>query len=93
MTYPENFEHKLGFDKIRGLIGAQCLSPLGKELAEEIRFSANMATVSEQLEQTDEFVRILQGERPFPANYFIDVRRALNRIQPEETFINEAELL
>ena len=92
MTYPENFEHKLGFDKIRGLIGAQCLSPLGKELAEEIRFSANMATVSEQLEQTDEFVRILQGERPFPANYFIDVRRALNRIRPEGTFIDEAEL-
>lgn len=92
MTYPENFEHKLGFDKIRGLIGAQCLSPLGKELAEEIRFSADMATVSERLEQTDEFVRILQGERPFPANYFIDVRRALNRIRPEGTFIEEAEL-
>lgn len=92
MTYPENFEHKLGFDKIRGLIGAQCLSPLGKELAEEIRFSADMATVSERLEQTDEFVRILQGERPFPANYFIDVRRALNRIRPEGTFIDEAEL-
>ena len=32
-------------------IGVQCLSLLGKELAEEIRFSANMATVSEQLEQ------------------------------------------
>ena len=92
MTYPENFEHKLGFDKIRGLIGAQCLSPLGKELAEEIRFSADMVTVSERLEQTDEFVRILQGERPFPANYFIDVRRALNRIRPEGTFIEEAEL-
>lgn len=92
MTYPENFEHKLGFDKIRGLIGAQCLSPLGKELAEEIRFSADMKTVSERLEQTDEFVRILQGERPFPANYFIDVRRALNRIRPEGTFIEEAEL-
>lgn len=92
MTYPENFEHKLGFDKIRGLIGAQCLSPLGKELAEEIRFSADIKTVSERLEQTDEFVRILQGERPFPANYFIDVRRALNRIRPEGTFIEEAEL-
>ena len=92
MTYPENFEQKLGFDKIRGLIGAQCLSPLGKELAEEIRFSADIKTVSERLEQTDEFVRILQGERPFPANYFIDVRRALNRIRPEGTFIEEAEL-
>lgn len=92
MVYPDNFEHKLGFDKIRRLISEQCLSSLGKEETEKIRFSSNVGHVSELLEQTDEFVRILEGERSFPANYFIDVRYALKRIRPEGTFADETEL-
>ena len=92
MIYPENFEHKLGFDKIRELVAAQCLSSLGREQVEAIRFSADATVVAEELEQTGEFVRILQGERAFPANYFIDVRHTLSRIRPEGTFADELEL-
>ena len=92
MIYPENFEHKLGFDKIRELVAAQCLSSLGREQVEAICFSADATVVAEELEQTGEFVRILQGERAFPANYFIDVRPTLSRIRPEGTFADELEL-
>lgn len=92
MIYPDNFEHKLGFDKIRELIAAQCLSSLGREQVDGLRFSPDAAVVAEELEQTDEFVRILQGKRAFPANYFIDVRPTLSRIRPEGTFADEAEL-
>ena len=92
MIYPENFEHKLGFDKIRELVAAKCLSSLGREQVEAIRFSSDAAIVAEELEQTGEFVRILQGERAFPANYFIDVRPTLSRIRPEGTFADEPEL-
>ena len=92
MIYPENFEHKLGFDKIRELVAAKCLSSLGREQVEAIRFSSDAAVVAEELEQTGEFVRILQGERAFPANYFIDVRPTLSRIRPEGTFADEPEL-
>ena len=92
MIYPDNFEHKLGFDKIRELIAAQCLSSLGREQVDGLRFSPDAAIVAEELEQTGEFVRILQGERAFPANYFIDVRPTLSRIRPEGTFADEAEL-
>ena len=92
MIYPANFEQKIGFDKIRQLISEKCLSPLGKERVENIRFSAKKAVVSEQLEQTDEFVRILHGDREFPISYFIDIRYSLNRIRPEGTFLDEKEL-
>jgi len=92
VIYPDNFEHKLGFDKIRELIAAQCLSSLGREQVDGLRFSPDAAVVAEELEQTGEFVRILQGERAFPANYFIDVRPTLSRIRPEGTFADEAEL-
>ena len=29
--YPENFENKIGFDKIRELLSSRCLSEMGKE--------------------------------------------------------------
>ena len=48
--------------------------------------------VTERLDQTDEFVRLLQGDREFPADYFFDVRYSLKRIRPEGTFLDEKEL-
>jgi len=92
VTYPENFEQKIGFDKIRQLISEKCLSSLGKERVDSISFSAKKEIVNNELQQTDEFVRILHGDREFPANYFIDVRYSLNRIRPEGTFLDEKEL-
>ncbi|MDR2765793.1 MAG: endonuclease MutS2 [Tannerella sp.] len=92
MIYPENFEYKIGFDQIRQLVSAKCLSTLGKERVEAIRFSDSRHVISGQLEQTDEFMRILQGDREFPADHFIDVRHSLKRIRPEGLFLDEQEL-
>ena len=57
-----------------------------------MEFSADFQTVTERLEQTDEFVRILHGEDEFPASYFFDVRYSLKRIRPEGTWLDEKEL-
>ena len=92
MLYPDNFEHKIGFDKIRLLVSDKCLSLLGKEHVEKMQFSVDLPIISEQLSQTDEFVRILHGDREFPVNHFIDVRFSLRRIRPENTFLDEKEL-
>jgi DNA mismatch repair protein MutS2 len=92
VIYPEIFEQKTGFDKIRTLVGEKCLSTLGKERVGEMTFSDRQAVVSAHLEQTDEFVRILQGDRAFPSDHYIDLRTALNRIRPEGTFLDETEL-
>ena len=92
MIYPQNFEQKTGFDKVRRLISDKCLSPLGQERGAEMEFSADYTTVIERLEQTDEFVRILHGEVEFPASFFFDVRYSLKRIRPEGTWLDEKEL-
>ena len=55
-------------------------------------FSADFDQVNERLNQTDEFVRILQGDTEFPASYFFDVRYSLKRIRPEGTWLDEKEL-
>lgn len=92
IIYPDNFEQKIGFDKIRQLVNNKCISTLGKECVDNIIFSSDIRFIREKLEQTDEFVRIIQEENAFPADYFIDVRYSLSRIRPEGTFLEEKEL-
>lgn len=92
MIYPLNFEQKIGFDKIRQLIAAKCLSPLGQERTEQMSFTDNYDLVAKLLHETEEFVRIQQERDDFPANYFFDIRPALKRIRIEGTFLDESEL-
>ncbi|MBB4036044.1 DNA mismatch repair protein MutS2 [Dysgonomonas hofstadii] len=92
MIYPENFELKIGFDKIRQFLTARCLSPLGEEMVSEMTFSSQYTYIIEALSQTDEFIRIVQEEDNFPTNFFLDVRPALRSIRIEGTWIEESSL-
>lgn len=92
MIYPASFEQKTGFDKIKELVAAKCLSNLGIERVYDLAFSKNYDDINTWLHQTDEFVHIIKEEDEFPANYFFDVRPALKRIRVEGTYLDETEL-
>ncbi|MDR0613036.1 MAG: endonuclease MutS2 [Dysgonamonadaceae bacterium] len=92
MIYPENFEQKTGFDHIRQLIAAHCLSPLGEENVSGMSFSSDFNHIRKQLYQTDEFTRIIREEDAFPTDYFFDVRDALRKIRIEGAYLIEKEL-
>ncbi|PLB87355.1 endonuclease MutS2 [Dysgonamonadaceae bacterium] len=92
MTYPENFEQKIEFHKIRQYIIDQCLSTLGKERSESMSFSSSFDEIRRWLKQTEEFVRILQEEDAFPSDNFFDVRPMLKRIRIEGSWIEQQTL-
>jgi DNA mismatch repair protein MutS2 len=92
MIYPQNFEHKIGFESIRARLTARCLSPLGVERVETMAFSTEYDEVRERLYSTHEFTRILQEENTFPSDHFYDVRPALKKIRVEGTYLIEKEL-
>ena len=92
MIYPQNFEQKIGFDQIRQLLKEKCLSTLGEERVTYMVFSDRFNEVEERLDQVTEFVRILQEEDNFPAQYFFDVRPSLKRIRVEGMYLDEQEL-
>lgn len=92
MIYPLNFEQKIGFDQIRQLLKEKCLSTLGEERVTDMEFSDRFNEVKEKLDQVSEFVRILQEEDNFPAQYFFDVRPSLKRIRVEGMYLDEQEL-
>ena len=92
MIYPNNFEHKLGFDEIRRLLREHCLSTLGKEKVDEITFSTDSSEVNEWLSQVREFRRLQEEKDDFPMQYFFDVREAVTRIRMEGTHLEEDEV-
>ena len=59
MIYPNNYEHKIGFDEVRSLLREQCLSSLGREKVDELTFSSHIDEVTEWLEQVREFLTTL----------------------------------
>jgi DNA mismatch repair protein MutS2 len=92
VIYPNNFEHKLGFDEIRRLLKERCLSTLGKEKVDEIAFSTDAVQVNEWLNQVREFRRLQEEKDDFPMQYFFDVREAVTRIRMENTHLEEDEV-
>ena len=92
MIYPSNFESKIGFDRIRDILKEKCLSPMGIEKAEGIRFSDNIEKISEQLSATSEFQQILIFEENFPADNYFGFSDCLNKIRIEGTFPEVREL-
>ena len=92
MIYPNNFEQKIGFDEIRELLKARCLSTLGKEKVDEIAFSTDAGVVNEWLSQVREFRRLQEESDDFPMQYFFDVRESIKRIRLENTHLEENEV-
>ena len=92
MIYPNNFEQKIGFDEIRELLKARCLSTLGKEKVDEMTFSTDAAVVNEWLSQVREFRRLQEEKDDFPMQYFFDVRESIKRIRLENTHLEENEV-
>ena len=92
MIYPNNYEHKIGFDEIRLLLKGRCLSTLGKEKVDELAFTDDYGVIDEQLEQVREFRRLRQEADDFPMSFFFDVRSAVSRIRLENTHLEEEEV-
>ena len=92
VIYPNNFEHKLGFNEIRRLLKERCLSTLGKEKVDEITFSTDAVQINEWLLQVKEFRRLQEEKDDFPIQYFFDVREAITRIRMEGTHLEEEEV-
>ena len=93
MIYPENFESKIKFDKIRQLISNNCLSDMGRELVSDIKFSTDAGWIETSLAETSEFMRICQEEENFPVSYYHDARPFLLRIKVEGLFLEVNELV
>lgn len=92
MIYPDKFEEKLNFARIREMLAGHCLSPLGQEWVGKMGFSLSFDKVRTLLEQTNEMLHIEDDGGELPVSYYIDVREPLRKIRVEGLFLDEEEL-
>ena len=92
MLYPQNIEIKLGFDKIRERLNELCVSTLGRNFVEKVRFSDNYDLIQKMIRQVDEMKNILQFEpTAFPSQNYLDVNYQLSKASIEGAFLTEEE--
>ncbi len=92
MIYPEHFEAKIGFDRIRELVKSHCLFEPGKERVDAMFFQTDHEVILQDLQLVEEFREIIQHEDEFPINHFIDNREALKKAEIEGTYLTTEEV-
>lgn len=85
-------EEKLGFDKIREYVASECTNTLALRMVHEMTFQTDYLKIKRDLDQTDEFRRILLGTESFPAQDFLDLTDELTRIKVGNTVIEQQAL-
>jgi len=91
-VYPHNFEVKIGFDRIREMVHARCISSMGSEWVDEMGFQTDFENLQSQLGEVEEFCRIVREFDSFPAAHYFDLREALQKIRIEGRFLEPSEL-
>ena len=74
------------------MLSRHCISPMGLEQVEAMSFSADKTAILKSLEQTEEFVGLLQIGVPFPMRDFHDLREAFHNIQIDGTCLSVEDL-
>ncbi|MCB8964542.1 MAG: Smr/MutS family protein [Bacteroidales bacterium] len=90
--YPDSFEQKVGFDKVRELVVAKCLCPLGAAKVGAAEFVADFESIERMINQVDEMKSICLMENSFPIENYYDLTPSLNKIAKEGTWLDEVEL-
>ena len=88
MIHPNNFEQKIGFNRIREAIKGHCISAMGLERAEQMGFSTDREAIEHSLDQTVEFMQLLQNGVPFPVRDYHDLREEFQHIRIPGTSIS-----
>ena len=92
MNYPEGLADKIGFTQIKDQISQHCLSTMGQEFVDKMRFSNRFSLVKQWVKQVDEMKSILSehgGE--WPQVDFYDLRSSISPLSLEGHYLSAEE--
>lgn len=92
MIFPDSYESKIGFDRIRELLTGYCSGVTGRELVETIEFSDSYSEIRGLIDQTSEMQEILSSVNPIYFDNELDIRQPLGKIRVEGAYATEEEL-
>ena len=91
MLYPKKFEEKIEFIIIRDFLKSYCLSLLGKELVDSMKFEKDIDLIKKLINQTLEYCIIL-NEDNFPDLVIHDLRLTIKHLLIENSYLHTSEL-
>ncbi|MFC2089434.1 endonuclease MutS2 [Bacteroidota bacterium] len=92
MTYPENFEEKIGFTRIRELVADNCLFEPGRDRIMQLGMLTTREEIEAQIDMVEEFRMVQLSDVDFPIHQFHDSREALKKATIEGTFLEVDEV-
>lgn len=92
MIYPESFEKKVGFDRIREILTGYCSGITGNELVEQMKFSSSPETIGDLLDETWEMQQLVASADPLSPDNKYDIRPAIAKIRVEGAYMTVEEL-
>jgi DNA mismatch repair protein MutS2 len=93
MIYPESFEQKTGFDKIRLFVQSRCVTQSAKTKVDTATFSDRKEAVVLRLGLTSEMKTICMLDTSFPDSGYVDTQRFLPKIKTVGNYLEPVELL
>ncbi len=93
MVYPENFEHKIGFDRVKSQIKALCVTQKAAEKLFEAPFLTDIEEIRKLLEETFEMRNVLMMENGLPDGTFVDMDEFLKKAAVQGTFLEIGEIV
>ncbi|MFC2112035.1 endonuclease MutS2 [Bacteroidota bacterium] len=91
MVFPENFELKIGFDRIRESVRNYCHSETACSLLELEGFNTNFEEIREKLQRVKECL-IMISEEDFSIDPYPDIRESLNKLAVEGSYLEVQEI-
>lgn len=88
MIYPKDFENKIGFRSIKNRLIELCISEMGKEFVEKMRFCPDIDKIKTRLSQIEDFLSLMQNGIPFPVRDYNDLRKDFKHLSIEGTVIS-----
>lgn len=92
MIYPNDFEQKVGFDRVRKFIESYLFTNLAKEKLAGITFMSDVRQVNAMLNQTNEMKSIRMLESSFPLEGYVDTSHFLRKVSIDGSFLLQEEI-
>lgn len=92
VIYPQDFETKIGFDRIKNQIASLCATEGAKNLIADTTFSADYNTIHTLVNQTHQMKNILMMDSNFPNQGYVDTAYFLKKAEVIGSFLEPSEL-
>lgn len=92
MIYPQDFEQKIGFSPLRGVLKGLCETPMGAELVDRMEFSSRRELLLNELGCVNEMKRLITSGEILPQFSFHDTAGWLKEHRAPGAYLSATQL-